>query len=330
MSHEFESGAVYKEAAWHGLAKVVDHVLTAKEMIEAAGLNWTVEKVPVFSQNSQGVFIEAPEFRGMRRSTDGKMISILGAGYEPVQNSEAFEFFDAVVATKEAKYHTAGSLMGGRKVWMLAKLDGTHISVRGDDIDKYLLLLNGHDGMTATKMFFTPVRVVCNNTLMAAESRANRANMFYSRHSGNIKDRMEADRQIIGISLKFYDTFLEGANRLAVLQLPPAELPKLLVAAFGTSGAHRVEDVVAAELSKRKEEQFATITRLFEGAGKGLDRPEIKGTMWAAYNAVVEYQDYWKEYKGKNPEDTRLSNTWFSTGAAVKQNAWNYLHQLAK
>ena len=178
-------------------------------------------------------------------------------------------------------------------------------------------------------MFFTPVRVVCNNTLMAAESRANRANMFYSRHSGNVKDRMESAREILGISLKFYDTFLEGANRLAELQLSSVELGKLLEASFGKTVPHTT-DGINPDITKSRQEKYDVISHLFSGAGKGLDRPEIKGTMWAAYNAIVEYEDYYKEYKGKEPEDTRLRNTWFSSGAMVKQNAWNYLHQLAK
>lgn len=329
MPAEVETMFYYNEVPWHGLGTKVDHALTAAEAITTAGLDWEVATVPIYVNNVAGIkgYKKIDGKKAVARLTDGKVLGVLGDGYTPVQNKDAFNFFDDVVATKEAKYHTAGSLQGGGRVWILAKLDGkAPISIKGDPVDKYLLLMNGHDGKLALKMFFTPVRVVCMNTLMAAEAGAARGAMFYSRHTEGIGGRIEHAREILGITLKFYERFTEQATHLATLQLPAPQFPLLLAAAFGTAGAIRPQDVVQLDdLSTRRQEQFATVQRLFEGEGKGLDTKGIKGTKWAAYNAVVEYVDYAKKYGGANPDDLRLKNTWFSRGARIKQRAWDYL-----
>lgn len=337
MPAEVETMFYYGDTPWHKQGKPVDHALTAEEAIAAAELDWNVLTVPVYV-NSIGPkkgWNRIPERHAVARESDGKVFAVLGHKYTPIQNREAFTFFDSVVASKDAHYHTAGSLLGGRWVWLLAKLNGSNgtISVKGDAVDKYLLLMNGHDGSLAFKMFFTPIRVVCYNTLTAADSEARAAmrgghtdGMFYARHSETVMDRMEKARDVLGISLKFYDTFLEQANILANLQLPAGEMPKLLAAAFGTTGSIRPEDIVIPEdLSKRREAQYATVTRLFDGEGKGLNEPGIKHTKWAAYNAVVEYIDYGKKYGGATPDDVRLKNTLFSKGGRIKSRAWDYL-----
>jgi len=331
MPAEVETMFYYNEVPWHGLGTKVDHVLSAEEAITTAGLDWEVGTIPIYVNNVAGIkgYRKIEGKKAITRLTDGKVMGIQGDGYTPWQNKDAFQFFDAVVATKEAKFHTAGSLMGGQRVWILAKLNGGGpISIKGDAVDKYLLLMNGHDGKLARKMFFTPVRVVCMNTLMAAESDAAKGGaIFYRRHTGGMGTHdIENAREILGLTLKFYERFTEQAIYLASHQLPAPQFPKLLAAAFGTTGAIKPQDVVdLSDFSKRREEQMVTVQNMFEGGGKGLDTPGIKGTKWAAYNAVVEYVDYAKKYGGANPDDLRLKNTWFSRGAKIKQRAWDYL-----
>uniref|UniRef100_A0A6M3KLC7 Uncharacterized protein n=1 Tax=viral metagenome TaxID=1070528 RepID=A0A6M3KLC7_9ZZZZ len=339
MPAELESMFYYGETPWHGQGTPVTHALTAAEAIVAAALDWEVKPMPIYVNNLNGHkgFTKIPDRNAIARQTDGKVMAVLGDGYTPVQNLEAFTFFDDVVASKDAKYHTAGSLLGGRWVWLLAKLNGGNgtISIKGDAVDKYLLLMNGHDGTLAFKMFFTPIRVVCYNTLTAADAEAKaamrkgqRAEMFYARHSETIKGRIEQARNVLGISLKYYEDFAEQARHLAGLQLPAAQLPKLLAAAFGTTGAIKPQDVTSLDdFTARSRERVEVVTRLFEGEGKGLNEPGIKGTKWAAYNAVVEYVDYCKKYGGTDPNDVRLKNALFGGGARIKQRAWDYLQK---
>ena len=328
MPSEIETIAYYGDTPWHGLGTPVDHIMTAAEAISEAGLDWEVEVVNIF-QNWKGNRIMIENKAAIRRNTDGHVLGVLTPHYKPVQNREAFKFFDDVVGTGEAKYHTAGSLRMGQKIWMLAKIKDS-MSVKGDEVEKYLLLMNGHDGTVALKMFFTPVRVVCMNTLTAAEAGANRVETFYAKHTGNISGRMERAKEILGLSNRFFGRFLEDANRLAQLQLSPAEFPKLLAAAFGTTGAVRPEDVVTLNDlgSARRESEMEKVQALFEGAGKGLDTPAIRGTKWAAYNSITEYIDHCKKFRGKLPQDNRLEYVWLGNGNRIKGRAWAYLQKI--
>lgn len=328
MPAELETMFYYGETPWHGLGTPVEKALTAQEAIVAAGLDWIVDVIPVY-HDWKGVKVEIENRVATRRATDGRVLGMFQSDrYTPVQNKEAFGFFDSVVGTGDAKYHTAGSLNDGKKIWMLAKLNGTGpISIKGDEVDKYLLLMNGHDGSLALKMFFTPVRVVCMNTLMAAEAGARRVETFYARHMGNITGKMEQAREILGMTIKFFDKFTEQATKMATLQLPAPQLPKLLAAAFGTTGAIRPENVVnLSDIgSERRVNEMEKVQALFEGSGKGLDNPGIKGTKWAAYNAVVEFVDYAKQVRGDNPDDNRLYSVWLGGGQRIKTKAWDYL-----
>ena len=327
MANEAETMFRYDKASWQSQGVEVDHALTAREAITAAGLDWAVDTVPVYTADGDG-FTQIDSKVAVRRATDNKVLSVLGDGYTPVQNIDAFSFFDQVVADGRAKYHMAGALAGGKRIWIMAKMNGGQgtISVNGDPVDKYLWLFNGHDGQSALRMLFAPIRLKCTNVLMGMMRAGRAADMFYARHSGSISVRVEEAQEILGLSMNFYEDFTSQANRLAQQQLPAAQMPKLLAAAFGSTGAIRPQDVVSLDdFTKRSQERMQTVTRLFEGEGKGLADQGVKGTKWAAYNAVVEYVDFGREYKGANGADTRLKNTISSKGAAIKQRAWEYL-----
>lgn len=324
---EFESGFFYKDPAWHKMGKTVQNVLTAEEAIVEAGLDWEVTPVPVYHKVN-GMFYKIKDRQAMERSTDHKVLSIMGMDYQPLQNRKGFQFFDDVVATKEAKYHTAGSLMGGKVIWILAKVNGGngHLNIKGDVVDKYLLLTNSHDGSTRLKMFFTPIRVVCWNTLSMAVSSAVGDQTFAVRHVGDIQARIEKAREVLGITIKWFSDFEEKARILAQYQLPPARMPLLLAAAFKTQGAEDANMMVdMSSYSTRRQNQFEEVTNLFEGAGKGLNDKNIKGTKWAAYNAIAEYADYYRKATGPSSDDNRLRSVWMGEGMAMKKRAWNYL-----
>ena len=337
MPANVESLFYNTEVPWHGLGTKLDNVATAAEAIVAAQLDWEVASVPLYVHNTKGRVEAVPDKKAIQRRSDGKVLSVLGPDYVPVQNRDAFTFFDAVVGNHDAKYETAGALDGGRRVWILAKVDGS-ISVKGDEVEKYLLLCNGHDGKMAVKMFFTPIRVVCQNTLEAAGatrfSPDNKSDMFYSRHTGGVMGRKDEARQVLGITVDYYDQFAVMANYLAEQPFVAADFPKLLTstfqppkalpAAFGTTGAIDAQTIIDAGINVRTADAMVTVTRLFE-TGKGQDNPAIKGTKWAAYNAVVEYVDYGRQYGGADPANLRLNNVWWGRGATMKQRALKHL-----
>ena len=158
------------EKPWHGEGTKLENVATSAEAIEAAGLDWKVEKRGLYFAQTDGTTQLIPGKYATVRTDNQVALGIVGKVYTPLQNKEAFSFFDSIVGVKEAMYHTAGSLGKGERVWILAKLPG-YIKVTEDDVvEKYLLLANSHDGSSAVEMLFTPVRVVCQNTLNLAIS----------------------------------------------------------------------------------------------------------------------------------------------------------------
>ena len=159
MADNVESMFSVREKPWHGLGTVVSEALTSAEALKEAGLDWRVYQQPIFT--NFGKVIEG--YRANVRSTDDKVLGVVSDRYKVVQNDEAFEFTDELLG-EGVRYETAGSLQGGRKIWLLAKLPEMYV-MAGDRVSSYLVFSNTHDGSGAVRAAITPVRVVCNNTL---------------------------------------------------------------------------------------------------------------------------------------------------------------------
>jgi len=305
------------ETPWHGLGTKLDKVATSEEAIIAAGLDWTVSLNPVYTKNEVNpAMATIPEFVAVTRDTDGQVFNIMKKRFVPTQNRQAFQFFDELVGEKKAIYHTAGSLQGGKVIWILAKLPEDLI-IKGEEINKFLLLVNAHDGSRAREMFHTGIRVVCSNTLAMADNGAK--SKFYARHTVNSLSsaKVAEAREALGIADRFYAQFEEEADRLANLQLTAEARPKLLKMAF-TGNPETKDDEIwhPIKVAMDKAEELITV-------GKGNNNPKIQGTRYQAYNGIVEYVDYFRG--NKKTIDQRLSSAWFGSGNEVKQRAWDYL-----
>ncbi len=316
MPHEIETLFYAGETPWHGLGKKVAGLQTAEEAIKAAGLDWDVELVPIWTRN--GKFEQVPDRLAVRRIEDKKVYGLVTPKYTPIQNAQAFQFFDSVVGEKKAIYETAGSLREGQRVWIMANLKGT-VNVKGDEIKRYLILMNSHDGSLALQMFFSPVRVVCMNTLRMALAQAQES--FYSKHTLNIMDRVRSAQEVLGLSTRFYHDFMADARHLATLALPAPKQTLMLKAAFDQPASIKMEDVynpIRVQMDKVKE--------LIEVDRKEFPK-ELHGTAYEGYNAVVKFTDYYRPYKSTG-EDARLRGVWFGGGNDIKKRAWNYLTTL--
>lgn len=189
MAHEVESMFYVREAPWHGLGVRVEEALGSEEALNIAGLDWTVDQSPIFT--SDMFVIEG--YKANTRSTDKKILGIVTDRYSVVQNSEAFEFTNNLLG-ENMKYETAGSLAGGKRVWLLAKLPNTY-KVLDDEIVPYLVFSNSHDGSAAIRVAVTPIRVVCQNTLNLAMSRANRS--WSTPHVGKMEGKLEEAKKTL-------------------------------------------------------------------------------------------------------------------------------------
>lgn len=310
MPANIDSMMYVGEVPWHGLGTKLDKPATAAEAMAAAKLDWTVGTEPLFLGNGDKV----RDHVGIVRSDTRAVLGVAGNRFVPLQNSEAFAAFDAVVGSGQAIYHTAGSLGIGERVWLLAKLPGD-IVVKGVDMtEKYMLLANGHDGGLSVKVGASPVRVVCANTLALALGAKD--NFVSVRHTGDVKGRTEEAFRILGVVNQKYDELAKFFNALAAKPLFGENLGKVVADIFPAAAD--------GEVSTRLKNIRSTVMNRIEN-GKGSDLPGIGGTAWAAFNGVTEYLDHFRVMKGdKDSEATRsrrLDNIWFGTVAQVRERA---------
>jgi len=306
------------EVPWHGLGTRLEEPATAADAIEAAGLNYEAELRGVCTVNG----IPIPDRRAVVRSDSGEVLGVVGKSYIPVQNSEAFGFLDAVVADGSLRYHTAGALGKGERVWMLAKLpDDIRINGSDDITEKYLLLSNSHDGSSSLRVFFTPIRVVCANTLAVAH-RNGRGQGISIVHKGNLAAKVKQAQDVLGLARRFYDDAAIQMNRLAAHSPSSRQLEEYFKQVY--------PDGPAGE-SSRSRNIRSQLHRLFE-EGIGHDVQGVRHTTWAALNAVTEFVDHHRSTRGKSAIErasNRLAAAWFGSGARLKQRAWDLALQMA-
>lgn len=229
MAHNVETMfSANRVVPWHyeltkDVTKLIQEAPTSKEALHLAGLDWTVEQKPVYMEN--GIVI--PNYKANVRDTDGSCLGIVTDRYKIVQNTEAFEFTDAIVGETEdgvVKYETAGSLCGGRKIWLLAKMPTKKIL--DDDVDPYMFFSNSHDGSGAIKIGMTPVRICCANTLAMALNSAKRS--WSTKHVGDMQSKLEEAKLCLQMADKYMQNLDIEADRLANATLYKEQIDEIL------------------------------------------------------------------------------------------------------
>lgn len=316
MSHEIrakDNMFSVKEVPWHHLGVVLPSAPTVEEAILAAKLNWEVGTKPLFTAEKQAV----PAMATFRKD-DGAILGVVGNGYKPLQNAEAFKFFQPFLDTNSASFETAGSLKNGQRVWVLAKINRTDsvIVEKADDrVSKYILLSNSHDGTLAVRVGFTPIRVVCNNTLtMAHDDITGTTQLIRIKHSGNVAANLEKVREIMDAANSRFEATAEQYRFLASKEINQKDLEKFVKLIFATK--KQKDQAPSMEELTAGSRVMGDIQRLFE-TGMGNDLPGVKGTYWAAYNAITEFV----QYERGNDAGKRLDSLWFGTGATINKKA---------
>jgi phage/plasmid-like protein (TIGR03299 family) len=306
------------EVPWHGLGQRLESPATAREAIEAAGLDYDVSLADLTTVDG----IPVTTRKAVIRSDSKDILGVVGNSYVPVQNRESFAFLDAIVADGSLRFHTAGALRKGEKIWLLAKLPGSIRVKFSDDItEKYLLLTNSHDGSSCLRVFFTSIRVVCANTLAMAD-REGESEGLYIRHQGNLTAKILQAREVLGIAHKYFDD-LEGQFDLMARHYPTYSQ----VSAYFKALVPDPEEANPSRAQNVRDELF----RLYE-SGQGQDIPQIRGTTWAAFNAVTEHVDHFRATRAKSELDrasNRLESSWFGSGARLKERAFQYAVEMA-
>ena len=338
MSHEIDmsngrANMMYtREVPWHGLGNYVgDEAVTAEDAIVAAGLDWEVGCQPIFAEyDKDGSRIDIPNNFAVVRDDTKAVLGVVGNQYEPIQNKDCFGFMDALAGPERlVRYHTAGSLCGGRKIWLLAELTNlTFAPVPGDEVQPYLALIDGKDGRTTLMAFFTGTRIVCANTAAIAIGDANRKKdqMVKIRHTQSAMVRMGEAQRVLGLAVEQAQQYGEVLNSLARKQVNTAGWNDFLDELVGELIIPDEGDPTRGytRLLNRREK----LTELFE-SGVGTDIPGVRGTAWGAYNAITEFTTHHNQIRlGIEPgtqgydtkkTDRRLASSWF--GPSDKLNA---------
>jgi len=302
MAHMVETMAYAGEVPWHGLGVKVNDDLTVDEMIEAAGLDWTVSKQPTFyrigdEEISTGKF-------ALIRDTDKKFLSNVSDGWEPCQNRDAFSIFEEFVERNELEMHTAGSLKDGQVTWGLAKMKDQFALFNDDVTEQYLLLVNPHVFGQGIHVRSTPIRVVCNNTLSFALGKASEVTATQNHRAAFDAERM---KEAIGLTRKKLQQYETMASFLASKRYNEEKFKEYL-------------NVVFPNFSKKEEKQkelSRNAKRAFEIVETQPGAEFGKGTWWQAFNSVTYLTDH---ELGRNA-DTRLQSAWLGINKDRKNMA---------
>ena len=311
MAHELEmvngeaQMAYAGDLPWHGLGTKVSNDLTPRMMMEKAGCDWTVEEVELYIDH-QGEKIPTGQ-KSLVRSTDSKILTNVGKDWHPCQNETAFEFFNEFVLAGDMEMHTAGSLKGGQIVWALAKVKDSFEVFDGDQVDSYMLFSNPHQYGKAIDVRFTPIRVVCNNTLtFAINSQSARAVKVGHRAAFN----PERVKETMGLAQEKFAKYKEMADFLGSKRFSVENLMQYYSEVFPLSNGTK-EDIPTAETLSRPAKQAYEVLESQPGAEFG------EGTWWQALNSVTYMTDH---IQGRSA-DARLFNQWFGTNQVRKVKA---------
>ena len=254
MSALVETMYSVREVPWHGLGTVIENAPNSHDAIELAGLNWQVNGNPIF---------------------DNSVLGVVSDRYQIVQNAEAFEFTDHLIDADEITYETAGSLRNGKQIWLLGKMPETKIL--GDNVDPYICFTNTFDGSGAIKVCLTPIRVVCNNTLNLALSRASRS--WSTKHMGDMAGKLMEAKETLMLANNYMSMLDIEADKYANTAISDDEIQKVISEIF---------PVDVNNDSQRKINNVQQLTDTFYTCYYMPDIAQYKNTQWGVINAMAD------------------------------------------
>jgi phage/plasmid-like protein (TIGR03299 family) len=321
MAHELEEFAdgttaffSARKDAWHRLGTVTSDCLNADEVMQVAQLGgWDVRKEALRTDES-GVIVPKRYATTRRHPKTGQreVLGNVGAVYQVVQNEQACDLLNMITDETGAHFETAGSLRGGREVFVTMKLP-TAMRVAGvDDVDLYLALCTTHDASRLGRVLVSPTRVVCANTMRAAF--ANNLGEYTFRHSGDIIGKLTDVREALHLVPVYLDEFQAAAEAMIEQQLEWDQLKAIADQVWPLDD----EDGEPAYLKRMARER--DLKHLFEDAPT---QENIRGTAYAGYNALVEWLDHFQPAKSEHHRAHKVLTD--TTNTAAKTAAFALL-----
>lgn len=329
QKHSFFS---VKERAWHNLGTVIEDYPTSAEALKFAGLNYAVEKRPLYTLDNMNFDlltalandiepkVPVPNYYANVRTDTEEVLGVVGKDYQIVQNTDAFSFFDSIVGNDNGiKYETAGVLGKGERIFITAKLPD-YIRVGRDDlIEQFLFLTTSHDGSGSITAAFTPVRIVCQNTLNAA--LRNEQNTIKIRHTASALEKLKQAHSLMGITSRLGQEMEELYNHWSKIRINDRQVKRLIEIAMAPSKE------VLSNLQDQKREQLSShyLNIVDHALEFALSAPSqlqstTKGTLFGAYNSVT---GYFQNVKNFPNEENKLKSIMFGTGRQRGQKAFD-------
>ena len=288
MSALVETMMYVREKPWHGLGVCVEEAPNSTDALKLAGLDWTVRSEDVLSIRGDVI----PDYKANVRDSDDTVLGIVGNRYKIVQNTDAFAFTDALIGG-DVRYETAGSLKGGRQIWLLARMPERDIA--GDVVEPYLCFSNTHDGSGALRICMTPIRVICNNTLNLALDTAKRS--WAIKHTENIESRMQEAHDCLFLANSYMDNLTEYADAAKKIKLSDDALKSYLDELFPVLG----------EPTERKVRNSREAKDAFMVCYYAPDIVKFQGTAWGALNAMADFVGHAQPHSNRK---TYAENNW--------------------
>jgi phage/plasmid-like protein (TIGR03299 family) len=313
MSHDLEivngqaQMAYAGDVPWHGLGTAVSNDLSPNQMMVKAGLDWSVEKVPTYAKVGD---VEVPTGQeALVRSSDNKVLTQVGKNWHPVQNEEAFEFFSEYCMAGDMEMHTAGSLKEGKMTWGLAKVKESFDVLKNDQVDSFLLFSNPHEYGKSIDIRFTPIRVVCNNTLSMALASVKNTGMKMSHRKVFDADMV---KEHMGIAHDKFAQYKDVCQFLASKKFSADALIQYYNEVFPRTYKGKEEIEVKDYLDLTSNGQKA-----FEFLETQPGANFAQGTWWQALNSVT----YLTDHEMGREVDSRLTSAWFGANQTRKIKA---------
>ena len=310
------------QAAWHGLGVNVAEAVTWEQANKLSNTEWTVKKEMLYydHEQSDGSFkqrVAGKRFALVRQDT-GKCFDVVSDRYQPIQNREAFQFLDAVLAEHGARFETAGAVDGGKKIWCMVNMPRQAFAVNGDDrVEPYVLFTNAHGGEAAW-CFPTSVRTVCANTFRVASQ--GRRKGICIRHVGSIKNKINMAQQALGLAVEQFTSFQQAAERMTKKKIQPRkyfgsvldEVIELTAAERAVQSGQLLEGMLNMADAERKlaekslERKLARRGAIMEDLMTRYEEENQgkagRGTAWAGFNSVTEHANHSQGQRRGNGE----------------------------
>ena len=337
MAHEitvradgFAEIVLADKPAWHGLGQVLTGAMSSETAIEQAGLDWRVGMYPLSAERAAQTFndgrdtipgatIDAPGFFATIREDNNQFLGVVSDRYRVVQNRQMFNFLDSLIESGDMRYESCGSLQGGKRVWMLARLPSYDTIAEGDNCLRYVLLTGGHDGKTPIEAILTHVRAVCANTIRIAQRTELKMSL---KHKGDMGEKLAVAKRWISQFDDQFTQFRDSARLLVDRKVTGTQaqdyMLKLFPAPLETEGR-------AATI---RENKLAACRRAFRYGRNQL--PAIRGTWWQLLNSVTDAIDHSdKKLDTLDKKEKQFASLIDGTGADFKQLAFNLAMEMS-